>query len=74
MAGKFVLSDGRAFTDYRPNCLMNKESAKAMSPLEHRLYLQKNAVKIMEQNSGKAIKKNKNMCSCDKCIAASKRR
>lgn len=56
------MSDGRAFTDYSPRChanarLMNAlESAKLMqSSYESRLYLQRNAQQVMDQERQRAV-------------------
>lgn len=53
------MSDGRAFTDYRPRCAVNAElmemvsSSKMVgSSYESRLFLQANAEKLMEMNRG----------------------
>lgn len=59
---KFVLEDGRAFTDYRPNCIMNEQMQKGMDSHEYRMYLQKNAKSIMIKNAAKAF------AQCQKCM------
>ena len=61
--GKFVLSDGRAFTDYRPNCEMNKKNKSSLNSLEYRQLLQKNAVNIMKTNYITSVKKNNEVCN-----------
>ena len=33
------MADGRTFTDYRPNCVMNKVLSKQMDSFEYRIYL-----------------------------------
>lgn len=72
--GKFVSSDGRAFTDYRPNCLVNKNIQKNMNSLEYRKYLQTNASKIMEDNLKYSIQTNKEVCNCSECVELTKRK
>jgi hypothetical protein len=72
--GKFVSSDGRAFTDYRPNCVVNKKIQQSMNSLEYRKYLQSNASKIMEQNFNMSVKSNKQVCNCQECIDLTKRK
>ena len=51
------MSDGRAFTDYRPRCMVNSEllldvynNSMVRSSYESRMYLQENAEKLMERN------------------------
>lgn len=58
------MNDGRAFTDYRPRCMMNddlmanlnKQNVVASS-YESRMYLQNNAELIMEQQKKSATEK-----------------
>ena len=40
------MSDGRQFTDYRQNCIINNEISKGMSSWEYRNFLTNNAGKI----------------------------
>lgn len=51
------MSDGRAFTDYRPRCVVNAEvNAKmARTSYESRIYLQQHAEEVMEAERQKAI-------------------
>jgi len=65
------MSDGRAFTDYRPRCAVNAElmqgvaSAKMVqSSYESRMYLQRNADKVMEKERQKALER---MIPCAPC-------
>ena len=58
------MNDGRAFTDYRPKCIVNSdfmselESKKMIaSSYDSRLYLQNNAEKIMEEQKKQAADK-----------------
>ena len=71
---KFVSEDGRAFTDYRPNCVVNKEMQNGSNSLEYRKFLQMNAEKIMEKNLEKSVKKNEQLCNCEECIKATKKK
>ena len=45
------MSDGRQFTDYRANCIMNKELSSKMSSWEYRYFLTNNAHKVASGNS-----------------------
>ena len=68
---KFVSEDGRAFTDYRPNCVMNEEIKKSnqiTNSFEYSKFLQMNAEKIMDNNRVKVTQKYKKKggdCSCN---------
>jgi len=51
------MADGRAFTDYRPRCMVNSElladvynNSMVRSSYESRIFLQDNAEKLMERN------------------------
>jgi hypothetical protein len=47
------MADGRHFTDYRPNCLLNnnlKHQTETLNSYDYKLYLQRNAEKIMDLN------------------------
>ena len=44
------MADGRIFTDYRPNCVMNSALSRGKDSFEYRYYL---------TNSGNAIEKQK---------------
>ncbi len=47
------MDDGRHFTDYRPNCVVNtnlKVDNKLLNSYEYRMYLTQNATKIMDTN------------------------
>ena len=50
------MADGRAFTDYKPQCTLNKS---ASSSYDYRMYLIKNASKLIEENA-----KNVAKCNC----------
>lgn len=61
-----LMSDGRTFTDYRPNCLVDQsilKENKINSSYEYRQFLMKNASKFIEENSDLNYKKN----SCETC-------
>ena len=57
------MSDGRMFTDYRQNCLLNNGLAKGMGSWEYRNYLTENADKIMMN----FIQKQEAITACTKC-------
>lgn len=66
------MSDGRAFTDYRPRCIVNAElmaavagQQKIQSAYESRMYLQTQAEKVMEQERQKAIDR---LIPCTPCL------
>ena len=50
------MADGRAFTDYRPQCTIN---ASTMNSYDQRMYLMKNASSIMKNNLDKM-----EICNC----------
>ena len=55
------MSDGRHFTDYRPNCEMNsvvKMDNKISNSFEYRNFLQQNASLILDINRKHACQKN----------------
>ena len=67
---KFVSADGRAFTSYNASCLDNRdirESQGITSNYNYRMYLQRNAEKLMEQDRSFAFQKNKLDCNCPQC-------
>jgi len=48
---KFVMSDGRMFTDYQPSCDLNnyiQNKYQIKNSHEYRIFLQKNAEQIMK--------------------------
>lgn len=55
-----LMSDGRAFTDYRPRCMQTY----TMCSYENRQYLQANAEKLMQENHNKFYNENK----CTQCM------
>jgi len=40
------MADGRIFTDYRPNCVMNHELSQGKNSFEYRYFLEKNGASI----------------------------
>lgn len=65
------MSDGRAFTDYRPRCAINAEIMQLVSKAnmmqssyESRMYLQQNADSVMEMQRNMA---NQNLAPCAPC-------
>lgn len=43
------MADGRTFTDYRPNCVMNRVLSKNMNSFEYRTYLTHNGNDVEKQ-------------------------
>jgi hypothetical protein len=65
------MADGRAFTDYRPRCMVNSEllsdvhnNSMVRSSYESRMFLQENAEKLMERNRQTMLK---NLAPCAPC-------
>ena len=61
------MSDGRIFTDYRPGCLLNNSlrvSNKLLNNHDYRMYLTRNASKLMENNNKYITSKY----GCDSCV------
>jgi hypothetical protein len=65
------MADGRAFTDYRPRCVVNAELMQALhqnkmvqSSYESRLFLQHNADQWIEQERSRALQ---NLIPCAPC-------
>lgn len=72
---KFVSADGRAFTSFQPNCELNrglKEAYNIQNNYTYRLFLQRNASKLMQQDRSYAYRKNKLTCACPSCVSLSK--
>ena len=62
---KFAMSDARTFTDYNPNCELNRIIQKKYNVTdanEYRVFLQKNALKIMEESSKYDMEPNCKFC------------
>jgi len=58
------MSDGRAFTDYRPRCMVNAELMQMVSQnnmvessYESRMFLQRNAEEVLNKERAKAIER-----------------
>ena len=63
-----LMSDGRSFTDYRPNCEVNNhiiDSNNVTNVHDYRMFLVKNAEKIMGSYNKYLFKKN-GMVNCKK--------
>ena len=60
------MSDGRQFTDYRPNCFLNNELGQNMGSWQYRTYLTRNASQIHNQF---VEIENKNS-ACESCTGA----
>tara|TARA_B100001093_G_C26489216_1_gene868307 strand:+ start:459 stop:773 length:315 start_codon:yes stop_codon:yes gene_type:complete len=61
------MSDGRIYTDYRPGCLLNntiKVSNQLINNHDYRMYLTRNAKKIMNTNNKYIMYKY----NCESCI------
>lgn len=66
------MSDGRAFTDYRPRCAINAElmslvagAGMVQSSFESRMYLQRNADRVMDMQRSAGIA---NLAPCAPCL------
>lgn len=53
------LADGRAFTQYGPSCAVDQQLSGNMTSSQYRLYLQKNAQKLIDEDRKKAMTKFK---------------
>ena len=72
------MSDGRAFTDYRPRCVVNAELFRSVenanmvrSSYESRMYLQANAEDFMEAERQKAISRLSPCAPCKRSLSDS---
>ena len=59
------MSDGRSFTDYRANCIMNHELSSSKNSFEYRYFLEKNGSQIEES----IFKKLDEDVKCNDCNA-----
>ena len=59
------MADGRIFTDYRPNCVMNKTISQGKNSFEYRYFLSHNGVQL-EQDM---MKKLESDVKCTGCTA-----
>jgi hypothetical protein len=65
-----AMQDGRFFTDYNPDCSINKKIKSQFGITddhEYRLFLQRNGTKILDQQIGLT-------CDCPKCLALSRKK
>ena len=60
------MSDGRQFTDYRPNCFLNNELGQNMGSWQYRTYLTRNAAQIHGQFFNEQSQKS----ACESCSGA----
>lgn len=68
-------NDPRVFTNWNPSSDIDeeiKQKNKITDTYSYRLYLQRNAEKLMKEERDK-IEINKVLCDCPKCIAAAKK-
>ena len=57
------MADGRMFTDYRQNCLLNNQLSQGRGSWEFRNFLTENGEQIRQD----MIKKQESITSCTKC-------
>tara|TARA_R110002073_G_scaffold331148_2_gene515652 strand:- start:310 stop:645 length:336 start_codon:yes stop_codon:yes gene_type:complete len=60
------MSDGRQFTDYRPNCFLNNEMGQNMGSWQYRTFLIRNANQIHQKFVNEQVDKNQ----CQGCTGA----
>ena len=68
-------SSGRSFTDYTPTCVAEdqiKKQAGITDNYSYRLYLQRNADKLMLDNANNSQKITTDCEKCEKCLLISK--
>jgi hypothetical protein len=58
------MADGRTFTDYRPNCVMNSSISQGKNSFEYRYYLAHNGVQL-EQATMKKLENDVKCSGCD---------
>jgi len=58
------MADGRTFTDYRPNCIMNYELSQNKDSFEYRYFLTKNGQEI-EKDMMNKLESAVKCTSCD---------
>ena len=61
------MADGRHFTDYRANCILNNGLSKNMNSWEYRLFLTKNGSNI----SGNMVSELEQKTKCSTCKVTS---
>jgi hypothetical protein len=62
---KFVMSDGREFTDFQPSCTLNEmiqNKYNIKNSHEYRYFLQKNAEKVMKDLADCDTKQGCTLC------------
>ena len=59
------MADGRTFTDYRANCIMNHELSSNKNSFEYRYFLENNGTSLHDQ----ITKKLNNVAKCNGCDA-----
>lgn len=62
-------ASGRAFTDFRPSCTLNQELMKlgsASDSYSYKMFIQRNASKIIEADRTRASKVGFKKCTCKK--------
>ncbi len=67
MSCKNAMHDGRAFTDYTPNCSMNEyfqHNSSADNSVSYRLFLQRNGNQLIGFNQKRAEYQNVAGCRC----------
>jgi len=57
------MSDGRQFTDYRQNCIINNNISKGMGSWEYRNYLTNNSNELRQI----LLKQQEDKTACNKC-------
>ena len=57
------MSDGRQFTDYRQNCLLNNNLSQGKGSWEYRFFLTQNATNLQQQ----MIQQQEETTACTKC-------
>ena len=57
------MADGRMFTDYRQNCLLNNQLSQGKGSWEFRNFLTENGEKIRQE----MIQKQESITACTKC-------
>ena len=65
---KNAMQDARAFTDYNPNCALNeyiRQKHGIVNSTEYRLFLQRNACKVMGELKQNSEFDNPTGCACN---------
>jgi len=57
------MADGRQFTDYRQNCLLNNNISQGKGSWEYRVFLTQNATQIQQ----KMIQNQESLTACTSC-------